>query len=491
MTFVGRGTRLDMKRLAILLLLVQLGVAVSAQDTVQPTANDAFEREALVREQQLVVLKDRIRSQHRRINAQCSDEGVADKSRARFLKNIYYAYLSVFNHYNVASSDSSPEFFNQLLELDSLQRHISDSIIGTDSYLARIDGFKNTLKLKAGKNHADVYKSYVRSFQPPNIPINFTNVDEYRQYVRQHLEVIKIQNLYLDCIEWLDRIDANSGSIIAMLGNTGHATPYKNILSATNFVPAFSTDAGGMQFVEKLQEFEAIQQEYLKTESRIRELEGMADSIYREGRRYSDLTAAFRTVQHGTDVYPTFRNREELDVYNRKLADYKTVARQYTQLIRLRDTIAINENITDHSSRTLRDGQRTLKRYTKWTPDFSTPQEGEKFIENIYGLIAMQQECIAINDNIVTQGVYEKEILGLTKNYTYIRRAYNTMLKSYTYKGSIATRENLRIYGDLQRQAVEMQETLIEYIKRNPMELERQMRAQRDVRGYKSVINVK
>ena len=65
------------------------------------------------------------------------------------------------------------------------------------------------------------------------------------------------------------------------------------------------------------------------------------------------------------------------------------------------------------------------------------------------------------------------------------------MMKSYDYKGSIATKENLRIYGDLHRLAVDMQLALINHIKRNPMELERMMRAQKEVKGYKAAIGVK
>lgn len=488
-----------MKNTAILLTLMALLCVANAQDTLSQSTvsskplviNGADEREALIREQKLVVLKDRIRAQHSRLRIQCSDEGVVDKNRARFLKNIYYAYLSVYNHYNINSIDQSAEYYAQLQELDSMQRHLRDSIVGTDSYPSRIENFKNTLKLKTGKEHAEVYKSYCRTYQPPTIAINFTTVTEYYAYVRQHRAVAKIQELYLECLGWLDRIEANSGSIVAMLGNTGHATPYKNIVANTNFVPVFTTEEGGIQFIDKLREFETIQQEYLSCEKRIRELEQLSDSIYRIGRKYSDLTAAFRVVQQGTDLYPAFRNREELDVYNRKLKDYKTVAGQYLRLVYLRDTIANNENITDHSTKTLRDGQRTLKKFTKWTPDFSTPEEGRAFFDNLKGLLAMQQECITISDNIITQGINEKEILSLTKNYSYIRRAYNTMMKTYDYKGSIATRENLRIYGDMQRMAVDMQLALIEHIKRNPMELERMMRAEKEVRGYKAVIGVK
>lgn len=488
-----------MKKFVILLTVIVLCRIACAQDTVvqyvpQPinhTLSDEEERETLIREQKLVVLKDRIKLQHQRLTVQCSDEGVTDKNRVRFLKNIYYAYLSVYNHYNVGSNENSADYYNQLSELDNLQRHLRDSIVGTDSYPSRIENFKNTLKLKAGKDNMEVYKSYCRSYQTPSIAINFTTAEEYRNYVSQHLEIIHIQDYYLECLKWLEKISANTGSIIAMLGTTGHATPYKNIVANTNFIPVFTTVEGGIQFIEKLKEFESMQQEYLKTDKKIKQLELLADSIYRVGRKYSDLTAAFRLVQQSTDVYPSFRNREELEVYNRKLADYHTVANQYLHLVSLRDTIAANENIIDHSTKTLRDGQRTLKKFYKWTPNFSTPAEGKAFFKDLQPLLDMQNQCIAINDNIVTQDLNEKEILALTKDYSYIRRAYNTMMKTYEYKGSIATKDNLRIYGDLQQMAVDMQLALIQHIKRNPMELERMMRAQKEVRGYKSVIGVK
>ena len=81
--------------------------------------------------------------------------------------------------------------------------------------------------------------------------------------------------------------------------------------------------------------------------------------------------------------------------------------------------------------------------------------------------------------------------MELTKKYSYIRRGYNAMIDSYYYKGSIATQENLRIFDDLQTMTVKMQEKLIEYINRNPRELELQMRNAKNVHDYKALIGVK
>lgn len=492
-----------MRNKIILILVAAMVIASNstlAQDTIavnielpDSLANTQYglDTAALHREQQLVVLKDRIRLQHQRLTTQCSDEGLNDKNRVRFLKNIYYSYLSIYNSHNVNSIDGSQEYYDQMVKLDNFQVHLRDSILGADSYPSRIENFKNTLKLKSGKEHADVYRSYCRVFQPPTIAINFTTYEEYRQYVNQHKAIIEIQDLYLKTIPLLQQIDANSGSIVAMLGKNGQANNYKSIVATTDFVPAFTSKETGELFIKKLNDFIQIQQEYLKTDQTIRNLQHLADSVFTTGRKYSDLTAAFRMVQQSVNVYPSFRNLDELSDYERQMNDYECVTQQYIQLIHMRDTIAINESIINHSTKTLRDGHKCLKRFTQWTPDFNTPQAGEQFLEKIRSLIAMQNRCIAINDNIVTQGEYEKEILALTKNYTYIRRGYNTMLKSYNFKGAIATYESLDIYADLQQMIVSMQEALLTNIKKNPMELERMMRAEKTLTGLKAMINVR
>ena len=257
----------------------------------------------------------------------------------------------------------------------------------------------------------------------------------------------------------------------------------------------------GRIFIEKLREFESIQQEYLKTDVAIRELEQLSDTIKRVGRKYSDLTGSFNLMRQNANVYPAFRNRYELEAYRQSLDDYKTVYLQYLALVYLRDTIRGNEETLKHftlyrqtmkrASNILSDGQQTLRRHYTWTPSFTTPSDGEKFFDEMHRLLEMQHQCMAIHDNIVTQELYEKEILELTRKYSYIRRAYNSMLDSYYYKGSIATIENLNIFDSMQKMIVNMQEKLIEYINRNPRELELQMRTAKNVHDYKALIGVK
>lgn len=486
-------------------MFLLLPLIAAAQDTLPPTANRQ-EATSLQREKDRLDLKDRIKRQHQQIIKQCDEEGVADKERKIFLHDIKQKYRKLYQNYHIESNDTSDEYFAMLLQCDSLQRHLSDSIIGRDvlgtgSYPFLIENFKNTLKFKAGNDQREIYKSYVRSYKPPSVPIIFNTLPEYRLYVQKLLEIIHIQNHYIETIDWLRRIEANTGSIIAMLGNTGHANPYKDIVRNTSFVPDFTTVEGGQQFVYKLKEFESIQQEYLNSDAGIRELEQIADTIRRVGRKYSDLTGAFNTLRQQANPYPAFRNSHELEAYRSNMHNYRTVYLQYLALVYLRDTIRNNEEFLKRSTlyrqtmkrslAILSDGQRTLRAHYTWTPSFTTPDEGNKFFDEMHSLLAMQKQCMAIYDNIVLQELHEKEILELTKKYTYIRRGYNAMIDSYHYKGSIATRDNLRIFDEMQTLTVKMQEKLIDYINRNPRELELQMRNAKNVHDYKALIGVK
>ena len=464
---------------------------------------------ALQREKERLALKDRIKRQHQQILKKCDEESVAEKERKIFLHDIKFKYRQLYQTYHIDSNDESDEYFALLKQCDSLQRHISDSILGSDvlgtnSYPFRIKEFRNTLKLKADKRQREIYRSYVRIYKTePEVPITFNTLEEYRQYVQQLLEIIRIQNYYLESVEWLKRIETNTDSILYMLGNTGHATPYRDILRNKNFVPSFSTIKGGSLFIDTLQEFEYIQQEYLKTDAGIRELELLSDSIKRVGRKYSDLTGAFNLVRMEANVYPAFSNRDQLQAYRQNMSDYKTVYLQYLHLIYLRDTIRTNEEFLKransyrptmkNSLNILSDGQRKLRGQYTWTPSFKTPSEGEIFFDEMYRLLKMQQQCLAIYDNIVTQEKYEREILELTKNYSYIRRAYNAMIDAYhrgERKYPIESQERLNNFEGYQISIVEMQEKLIETINRNPRELELQMRNARNLDEYRALIGL-
>lgn len=454
--------------------------------------HEAAERKAaLEREQRLVTLKEVVKHNNLYIEEKCSGEGLTDKNKIKELKILYYSYLSVYNRYNLSSNENSEEYEQHLDQLANFQQHLKDSVMGGNAYPSLIENFRNTLKIRAGKDHSDVYKSYCRVYQTAIPSPSFSTLEEYRNYINNLQSIIEVQNLYIKTVEQREKINAASGSIEALYSKADETAAYRGMLSSINMVPAFSTIEDGNMFVKKLCELNDVQQIYIKNYYRLKDDYKRADSIYSEGRRYADLTAAFRMVQQGMDLMPKFHTMEGYSIYNAMLSDYETVQRQYLYIVYIRDTMGEREKTITHASKTLKEGYKRLKNYTARTPNFNNSKQGEEFIKNMQHVLRLQEQCMAIADDINRIAEQEKEVLLATKGYSYTRRGYNTMMKTYEYSGNIATLDELKIYSDLNNYAVKMQRALIESVTKAPNETESFMKKEKDPVKLKEYIGVK
>ncbi|MBQ6097759.1 MAG: hypothetical protein IJK99_08430, partial [Bacteroidales bacterium] len=175
----------------------------------------------------LATTKDTIRAMHKNITDICDAKGITDKARIKELKDIFYAYLAVYNRYDLTDNNTTDSHFSQLAELQQFQNELIDSVLGTNSYTSRIESFKNTLHLRSGKTHNDVNKSYQRVFKKVQIPINFKSIAEYNSYVAQLREVMAVQQSYLTVIDLRDTISQNSNLLQQMC-----AKKHKDILAS-------------------------------------------------------------------------------------------------------------------------------------------------------------------------------------------------------------------------------------------------------------------
>ena len=100
------------------------------------------------------ITKDSISRQHRTIVNACDGIGISDKTRQKELKDLYYAYLSVYNRYDFSMRRGDSAYVNDLNEFSAFQKHIINNLLSNNNYTSRINSFANTLRIRCGHNHA-------------------------------------------------------------------------------------------------------------------------------------------------------------------------------------------------------------------------------------------------------------------------------------------------------------------------------------------------
>ena len=412
----------------------------------------------------LATLKDTIRSMHKQITNICDAKGISDKVRVKELKDLFYAYLRVYNRYDLVDDATSDSRFAQLEELRGFQSNVIDSVLGADSYSTRIEAFKNTINLRAGKNHTEVAKSYLRVFKKIQIPITFTNISEYDEYTEQLRQIITVQQSYLTAIELRDTIAQNTVKLQQQCSK-GHKdiySSYKDILGELNQVPAYATLPESERFITTLQDFIELQHRYSTVTSRIESIEARGDSLTALCiKEFSDITSAYRELVAANDFVPKFINKASADRYEENLDQFEQLQKAYIDVIGNRRTILTGTNTVVNSKnapRGLVPGYRQMMKYTDFTPHFTTQKGADDFIKLLYHFVDIQQKFIGIVNDNNTIEANSKQFRNAFKDYANISKAYERLLKTYDIELNIISEADLNTYVRHQQMILEMQE---------------------------------
>lgn len=412
----------------------------------------------------LATLKDTIRAMHKNITLVCDAKGITDKTRIKELKDLFYAYLAVYNRYDLTDDNTTDNHFRQLDELQLFQSELIDSVLSSTSYTYRIEAFKNTLHLRAGKDHNDVNKSYQRVFKKVQIPINFKTIAEYNSYVAQLREVLAVQQSYLHVIDLRDTISLNT-SILQQMCTKRHKdilASYREILDEVNQIPAYTTLDESDKFIDRLNEFIGVQHDFQNAIRRIDIIETRGDSITSIcSKNLSDIPTAYRELVASIDFVPRFINKASADHFNTKLDDFEELQQMYVTVIGIRNTIDIGTQAiiaSKNAPRGLIPGYRQMMKYTDFTPHFSNRKGADDFIKLLYHFIDLQQKFIAIVNNNNTIEANTKQLRTAFKDYTNIYKAYERLLKTYDRELSIISEADLNSYHSHQQEVLAMQE---------------------------------
>lgn len=427
---------------------------------------------------------DTIRRNHNLIISTCDGIGVRDKVRQKELKDIYYAYLSVYNRYDFsrksAGTDSVDERHMQtLLDFQGFQEDLINDLLSVDNIPAQISNFVNTLRTRCGRAHLDVLRSYQRVFQraarpdgQTTEPVEFSTVYEYYNYIDRLLDTRNWQQAYLTAIDLREQMDSNSRRIIDLYSKRYRkaADTYRDVEATINAIPSFTNSTDANTFLTNLDNFvNIIQQNYIDDYARVDAIASHGDSIIRAcAMRYNDVAKSYR---HLSDLYitiPTYRTIDEVYRHGESLRTFQMLQRQFDTILELRRSIdGARDSIADGwaSHLTIYNGYQNIRKQFDIVPSFINTYGGSIYIQRLREHRAIQSHCIqAINHYLIFQGL-ETQINSLINPYRNFRKAYSVLKDNYLSRRTIITTQDMLQYEQQYIDFAVIQQALIKTLR--------------------------
>lgn len=425
-----------------------------------------------------LLVKDTIARRHRTIVNACEGFGVSDSERKKELKDLYYAYLSVYNRYDLSATNASENYAKGLSAFAAFQQHIIDNLLVSNNINNRIKNFTNTLKIRCGRTHSDVLRSYQRVFRQSAQSVAFSTVPEYYDYIDSLQTVIQVQEAYLKVIDLREKITANSDRISRQYGSRFHdvVKTYREVAASVNTLPAFTTLYGANDFLGNMQEFIQVQEYYIADYDRLMAIREHGDTIVRRcSMRYSDVSKAYNTMladiglKSGTPM-PSYRTVDDALRFSYEMDRFETIQRQYDTIIDLRREIdRLKDTISKGwmSHMTVYNGYQTIRRQTVVTPSFIDAPGGSQFIRDLRDFADTQQKCIeAIRLNSEYRRL-DDAVVPAIQPYRNIRRIYPRIEKAYITVKAINHVSELYVYCRQLEAFISVQNALLELAQSN------------------------
>jgi len=419
-------------------------------------ANQYIDREHLrqddIQQTALRLCKDTIDRQHRTIVNACEGIGISDKERKKELKDIYYAYLSVYNRYDFSMKRNDSIYLADLNEFSRFQHHLIDNMLSNSNYFVKINNFVNTLKVRCENGHSDVLRSYNRTFRQTIPEISFASIKSYYEYINSLENIMEIQNSYIAVVDLREKIDATSKRIISLYYPKSHdvAKTYQEVTGAVNMVPSFTTLTEAESFIEGLQEFTQVQSCYLQDYDRLLRIQEHGDSITKScGMKYSDVSKAYKQISSINSMAPKYRTLDDAARFGVEMERFELLQRQYDSILWLRQQIdgykdTISKGWMSHLM--VYNAFQSIRKQFVLTPTFVDAAGGSEFIEQLIDCRDMAITCI----NAIEMGDESKQlgdkISAKIQSYRHMRKAYNTLENVYMTTKTINHISELAIY---------------------------------------------
>lgn len=414
-------------------------------------------------------LRSNIELHHRAIVAACDGAGVTDKAKLKQLKDLYYSYLMVYNKYDLSVGNANDEIIARLDQLNAFQNDLLENVLGQNSLPYQIENFKNVLKVRCAKDNADIYRSYSKVFKHTNVPVSFADVGEYEDYTTRLRTIINVQQRYLQTIDLRASIASGTEGIAALYGKKYREAnaAYREVLKTVDQLPAFTTNAESLLFIQSLESFIEAQQHYLDLYPVFEDITLRSDSILAR-RDFPDVVSSYSDAQQHLRPMPGFKDSEGADQYDVQLDEVRSVQQCFLDALSLRGEINRYDDSLMAGRKTdavLSNGYRLLRKQSDLRPAFYTVERGRSFLNILRGHIEMQQLCLSILHKQEQIKANEKVITDRDLPYSNIRKAYNRTYKAYYGLDEITNTEDLRRYGRQSDYILEMQQAFIDVLR--------------------------
>ncbi len=455
-------------------------------------------QQQLARDKEAENLRGSIELHHRSIISACDGAGITDRTKLKNLKDLYYSYLMVYNKYDLSHGHASHESLAQLDELNAFQQDLLENLLGNNSLPSQIDNFKAQLKTRCENDNSDVYRSYSRLFrQSPVPPVTFADVREYESYLNRLHTIINIQQRYLLAIDLRSTIETNTQTIVNLYGRKYReiANAYKDVLRLVETVPAFTTNAESVNFIESLQNFIDAQQRYVDMYPMFDDITHRTDSITSSPTSIRDVTRAYNDILPALVPMPKFKDVEGADLYHDQLLAVGKIQQCYLDFIRLRHDIGrLDDSVyaLRKQDRVVYKGYKLLNKQGDLTPRFSTYERGRSALIALNGHLEMQRMCLQALRKRQAIDATAGRIEEMTASYRNIRKAYSRMEDIYLDFNEITNLEDLRRYTRQLDNTAVMQEAFLNTIRGDlVLEADNKLKHESEVDKIKLVVGLK
>lgn len=424
-------------------------------------------RKDSVRQSTLSNVRDSIGRQHRTIVNASDGIGVTDRARQKELKDIYYAYLSVYNRYDFSMRRGDSAYIADLQQFSQFQQHLIGHLLGNNNYSARINNFSNTLKLRCGRTHTEVYRSYQRVFQQRASAVQFSSLPEYYEFANSQQQILDIQEDYLKVIDLREKISANSKRIDGLYSPKFHdvARTYQEAAATINIIPAFTTIYDADEFLTSLQEWVQVQESYLHDYQRLNAIVAHADTLSKRcSIKYMDIAKAYRQLTTLYSITPSYRTLDDAVRYAEELSHFELMQRQYDTIIALRMLIdkqddSISRGWVSHFN--IHNGYQAIRKQYTTTPSFINSTDGSQFIVGLKSYIAMQERTMQVIGFYNQSRELDDKVCSAIQPYRNMRKAYSKLEKTYLTINRFNHIDELNLYGNQLEAFISVQQAIL------------------------------
>lgn len=425
--------------------------------------------------------KDTISRLHRTIVNACEGFGISDVDRKKELKDIYYAYLSVYNRYDLSKNNVNDAYIEQLDRFVQFQNHLINNLLGTGSYRNRIKNFYNTLRIRCGHAHSDVLRSYQRVAARPSAHPNFSTIDGYYDYIDSLQRVVHVQECYLTVVDLREKIAANSERISLLYGSRFRQVvkTYQEVAASVNTLPTFSTQPHADAFIGNMREFVEVQESYLRDYNRLSLIREHGDSINaRCAIRYADVSKAYSRMVD--DLYPksetpkpAYRSVDDAVRFSVELDNFEMLQRQYDTIIEIRKEIdrlkdTIGKGWMTHIL--VYNGYQTIRKQMVLTPSFISTIDGSRFIAELRDFNETSEKCVYSIRLANEYRRLDNLLVPAISPYRNIRKAYQRLERAYMTIKAINHTSEVYVYCRQLESFISIQNELMEKANSNEVQ---------------------